>query len=365
MRPRHYRRCSRRSFLTGAVSTCLGGAFFLSGCSSRSSTSNNAKQLNVYSWPDYIDPTIIPEFERRYLIKVVYDTVSSNEGLLAKFQAGASNYDIVVPSGYMVKQLKDMGLLQQLDRDRLPNFKHIAQRFRTSAFDPSCRYSVPYTFGTTGIGFNKSAYGRNESSEPRDWEAFWDKRMSGRMTLLDDPRETIGLALKRLGYSFNSGSANEIAAACGELKKQKPLVMCYTSDQVIVYLASGDSLLSLAFSGDAQQAARQNPDIKYIIPESGASMWVDNLCVPKSAPHPENAHLWLNYMMEPQVSAAIANYTWYATPNQSALKFIQPEMLTNASLYPPQATLDRCEELAEIGSAIFTFDRMWTELKCS
>jgi spermidine/putrescine transport system substrate-binding protein len=346
------------------VSACASGAFSLAGCTIRTSAPKDPSQLNVYSWPDYIDPAIIPEFEQRYGIKVIYDTVSSNEALLAKFQAGASNYDIVVPSGYMVKQLKNMDLLQPLDKDRLPNFKHIAKRFSTSLFDSGCQYSIPYTFGTTGIGFNQSAFGRNEKDEPRDWDVFWDRRLSGRMTLLDDPRETVGLALKHLGYSLNSVATEEIAAACAELKRQKPLTMCYTSDQVIVYLASGDSLLSLAFSGDAQQAARQNGDVKYIIPESGASMWVDNLCVPKSAPHPENAHLWLNFMMEPRISAAIANYTWYATPNDSALKYVQPELLASKSLYPPQATLDKCEEIGEIGSAIFAYDRMWTELKC-
>lgn len=358
-------RISRRDFIAQAAAACSGGALALSGCASHRTTETSQKQLHVYSWPDYIDPGIIPEFERRYGIEVVYDTVSSNEGLLARFQAGASNYDIIVPSGYMVKQLKKLGLLMPIDHDRLPNFKNISRRFRSTAFDPDCKYSVPYTFGTTGIAFSQSGCRRLGMAEPRDWDAFWDKRLAGRMTLLDDPRETIGLALKRRGYSYNTVDSPLIAEACSDLKTQKPLTMCYTSDQVIVYLSSGDSLLSLVFSGDAFQAARENADVKYIIPASGASMWVDSLCVPASAPHPDNAYLWLNFMMEPKISAAIGNYTWYATPNEAALKHIKPEMLANKSLYPPPEVLEKCEEIGDVGSAIFFYDRMWTELKCA
>jgi spermidine/putrescine transport system substrate-binding protein len=360
------RAVGRRRFLFETFTALAGTATMLGGCSnSRTASESSARQLNIYSWPDYISPEIIPNFEKRYGIKVVYDTVSSNEGLLAKFQAGASNYDIVVPSGYMVKQLKKLDLLQKINKDKLPNFKNIAERFRNPAFDRHCEYSMPYTFGTTGIAFNKHAFGGQEKDEPHDWDAFWDKRAAGRMTLLDDPRETLGLALKRKGVSYNSTDPHLVEQACEDLKAQKPSVMCYTSDQVIVYLASGDSLLSLAFSGDAHQATRQNPDVKYIIPQSGASMWVDNMCIPKAAPHPDNAHLWLNYMMEPEVAASIANYTYYATPNQPALKLVKPEMLAMKSLYPDEELLDKCEEIDDIGSAIFLYDRMWTELKCA
>src|SRR5579885_320487 len=356
------RRLSRRRFLSGAAS--LGAALTLASCAGGPAP-EAAGQLNIYSWPDYIDPRIIPEFERRYGIKVVYDTVSSNEGLLAKFQAGASNYDIVVPSGYMVRQLTKMGLLLPLDRERLPNFLHICERFCSAPFDPDCRYSVPYTFGTTGIAYSRSAFRRLGAAEPDDWDVFWDKRLSGRITLLDDPRETLGMAVKRRGHSYNTVDPGALGQALADLIEQKPLTMCYTSDQVIVYLASGDSLLSLSFSGDAHQATRTNADVNYIIPSSGASMWVDNLCVPASAPHKDSAYRWLNYMLEPEVAAANANYTWYATPVAAAARFLSAELLSNKSLYPPPAVLDRCEEMADLGSAIFLYDRLWTELKCA
>lgn len=345
----------------------LGGTIFgatsLSGCSEQRSLSDaHEKQVNIYSWPDYLSPTAIPEFKRRYGVKVVYDTFSSNEALIAKFAAGASQYDVVVPSSYSLKKLIELDVLQPLNKDLLPNFKNIMPRFFHTSFDPGCKYSAPYTFGTTGIAFNVNAFDHNKP--PTDWDVFWDKRLKGRMTLLEDARETIGLALKRRGFSFNTRDEEQINLAVGDLKVQKALTMCYTSDQVITYLASGDALVSLAFSGDAFQARRSNPEVRYIIPASGTSMWVDNLCIPKTAPHPEYAHMWLDFMMEAKVAAANANFTFYATPNAAALPMVNKALVAEKSLYPPESVLDRCEELADVGKTIFYYDQMWTELKC-
>ncbi len=353
---------SRRQFLQSAAATAIGGSLS-TGCSERAEKSEK-KELSIYSWPDYIQPEAIPEFEKRYGIKVVYDTVSSNEGLIAKFQAGASDYDIIVPSNYAVAKLKELNGLREIERDKLSNFKYLMPRFQTSAFDAGRHYSIPYTFGTTGIAYNQAAPCFKNGVYPVDWDSFWDANISGRMTLLEDARETIGVALKKQGRSINTRDEEQIRAACNELKSQKKYVMCYTSDQVIVYLTSGDSWLSLAFSGDAQQAARSNKDIRYIIPHSGASMWVDNLCIPKNAPHPDYAHLWINYMLEPKVAASLSNYTNYASPNQEARKHVNTELLHDKNLYPEDNILDRCEEIADVGKAVFVYDRLWTELKC-
>ncbi|MBX9685358.1 MAG: spermidine/putrescine ABC transporter substrate-binding protein [Candidatus Obscuribacterales bacterium] len=355
---------SRRSFLQNSLAT-ICGASVLSACSEvKNKVAHGDKQLNIYSWPDYLQPEAIPEFERRYGIKVVYDTVSSNEGLLAKLQAGASDYDIIVPSNYAVTKLKELKLLREIEKDRLSNYKYLLPRFQNSKFDPGCRYSIPYTFGTTGIAYNAAAPCYSSRNYPLDWDSFFDERIAGRMTLLEDARETIGFALKRRGDSVNTTDEKLIRRACEDLKAQKKYVMCYTSDQVIVCLSSGDSWLSLVYSGDAQQATRSNKDVKYIIPRSGASMWVDNLCIPKSAPHPEYAHLWINYMLEPTVAAALSDFTFYASPNLAARKLVSPELLAQPSLYPPDAVLDRCEEIGDVGSTLFLYDKLWTELKC-
>ncbi len=354
---------SRRQFLTISLCAIAGGGVLNSCARKAQPPSSSTKQLNIYSWADYIHPQTIPEFEKRFGISVVYDTFASNETLIAKFEAGAADYDVIVPSNYAVTKLIELKHLQQIEKDRLPNFKFVMERFQSPTFDPHCQYSVPYFFGTTGIAFNKTAFS-SPADFPRDWDAFWDKRLAGRMTLLEDPRETIGLALKRRGYSYNCVEEQPIRLACQDLSRQKPLTMCYSSDQVIVYLSSGDSLQSLAYSGDALQARRANPDIGYVIPESGSSMWIDSMCIPATAPHVGNAHAWLNFMLEPEIAAANANFTYYATPNQAAMKLIKPELLHEKGLYPPESVLDGCDELADIGTAIFLYDRMWTELKC-
>lgn len=351
---------SRRRFLSlGAAATSL----LIGACGNREERSTHKNQLRIYSWPDYLHPEAIPEFCKRHNAEVIYDAVSSNEGLLAKFQAGASDYDIVVPSSYALGKLIELNLLAELDHEKLPNFKNIYPRFRTSAVDPDCKHSIPYTFGTTGIAYNSEAF-RAPFHSPDDWDIFWDERLSHRITLLEDPRETFGMALKHNGFSINTHNPGELDIAFQSLKKQKPQTMCYTSDQVIVYLATGDALVSLAYSGDAKQASRSNNNVAYVIPKSGASMWTDNVCIPRSAPNPDLAYAWINYILEPQVSAAITNYTFYATANETARKFVKPELLNDPGMYPSDAILDSCEEMKDVGDAIFMYDRLWTELKC-
>lgn len=355
---------SRRRFLQLAAATT--GSVLTSCNRSQTEQSSDSRQLNIYSWPDYIQPEAIPEFEKRYGVEVVYDTVSSNEGLIAKLQAGAGNYDIIVPSNYAVTKLRKLGLLTQIDRQRLKNFCNLMEKFQhtDARADSNAAYSVPYTFGTTGIGFDSSLF-RSPREYPQDWDVFWDKRFKGRITLLEDPRESLGMALKRRGHSFNTVDDELVQQACDDLKVQKQLVMCYTSDQVIVCLSSGDSHLSLAFSGDAQQAARENKSVKYLIPRSGASMWVDNLAIPAGAPHLDLAYLWIDFILEAQVSAALSNHTLYATPNAAALKYVDAQLKENKELYPPESILARCEEIDDIGNHIFLYDRQWSELKCT
>jgi len=339
----------------------------LQGCSQSNDSIKNGghrKQVNVFSWADYLPPHAIEDFEQRFGIRVVYDTFASNEALLARMEAGSSDYDVIVPTGYIVSKLRALKLLKPIDKQRLPNYKYLMGRFTQMSFDPGGDYTVPYTFGTTGIGYNAPAFAEKNIPAPNDWDIFWDERLKGRITLLEDARETIGFAEKRRGNSYNSVQPQAVAEALQDLIRQKPLTMCYTSDQIIVYLASGDALLSLAYSGDAHQAARWNKDVRYVIPESGTSMWIDNMCIPAHAPHEENALLWINYMLEPQVSAALTDYTYYATPNHEALKYIAKTNLDDKTLYPPESVLDKCDELKDIGNGIFLYDKAWTELKC-
>jgi len=365
---------TRRHFFSEVGRAALASAGLFSTLSLNAcnrSESSSERQLNILNWADYLHPDTITQFEKRYNINVVQDTFASNEALLAKLQAGGSRYDVIVPSSYMVKQLKKLNILSQLDHGRIVGLNNLLPRFRSTSFDPGLHVCVPYTWGTTGIGFNieqiEKVFG--SSFLPADyelsWDVLWDKKFKGRLTMLEDAREVIGTALKLQGHSYNCTDLVEIKAATELLKKQKELVMCYTSDQVIVELASGDSFISQVYSGDCYQARRENNRLRYVIPSDGCSIWTDNFCIPKSAPHKEFAYLWISYLLEPEVAAACANFTHYATANEKALKLVQAELVSDQNLYPGEKILARCEEVSDVGPALFYYDRMWTELKCS
>ncbi|MBS1993068.1 MAG: spermidine/putrescine ABC transporter substrate-binding protein [Cyanobacteria bacterium SZAS LIN-3] len=366
---------SRRSFIGSALGTAIGGActFLLGGCAA--GTDDGERQVNILNWADYLHPDAISEFERRYKIRVVQDTFASNEALLAKLQAGGTRYDVIVPSSYMVKQLKKLDILSALEHDRIKGLDNLLPRFQSTNYDPGLHVSVPYTWGTTGIGFNLDEMERIRGAAARtsdragglelSWDILWDRAFKGRLTMLEDAREVIGTALKMQGHSYNTREHSLIKSATDLLKEQKQLVMCYTSDQVIVELASGDSFLSQVYSGDCYQARRENTKLRYAIPTDGCSIWTDNFCIPKTAPHREFAYLWISYMLEPDVAAACANFTHYATANEKAFKKVQPELASDPHLYPGEKVLARCEDIGDVGEALFYYDRMWTELKCS
>lgn len=363
MMPQNAINQSRRRFCSDILRLWGGLALTgspLNGCTNQQDSF--PKQLNILNWADYLHPDAIPEFERRTGIKVVYDTFASNEALLAKISAGGTRYDIVVPSSYMVKQLIKLDLLYPLDADRLPGRKSLMDRFLHSTFDPGLAHCVPYTWGTTGMAYDKNA---RFASRPKSWQMFFDGSARHRMTLLDDAREAIGMAAKSLGFSYNTRDLGQLRQSVDRLIAHKADAMCFSSDQVITALASGDAHLSQVFSGDAYQAMRENKNIGYAIPIEGASIWTDNFCILATAPHKDAAYAWIQYMLEPAVAAACANYTRYAIANALALPLIESSLRDDPNLYPPDAVMARLEELAEIGSFVSVYDRLWTELKCA
>ncbi len=229
---------SRRGFCQASFNVLLAAAS-LSACGSQTKRAEGpSNHLNIYSWADYLDPRTVPEFEKQYGIKVVYDTFASNEQLLAKLQAGATEYDIIMPTNYMVQELVRMNIIGPVDHERLSGFKNIMENFKDPVYDRNLVHSVPQFWGTSGIAYNAASLGKN-MPVPDDWDVFFDKRFANRMTLLYDARETLGMALKHQEHSYNTRVTAEIESASRVLIKQKPLVMCYTSDQVIVQLAGG------------------------------------------------------------------------------------------------------------------------------
>jgi spermidine/putrescine transport system substrate-binding protein len=320
------------------------------------------KELNFYNWADYVAKTTIPGFEKQTGIQVTQDYFSSNEELLAKLRAGGTGYDVIVPSDYMVAVMIKSDVLQPLDKAKIPNFKNIGEDFRGLPYDQDNEYSVPYQWGTTGILYNKKEIGQLEDN----WEPMWSTEFSGEIGMLNDERETPGAALYKLGYSVNATEDEQLAEAEAQLKKQKPLLRGYfDSTQNRPLVLNGDLLLGHVFSGDAFLALSQDDDLDYIIPKPAATRWTDNMAIPAGAEHPDNAHKFINYILDAKVGAALSNYTYFNTPNEAALPMID-EALKNLPGYQlgPEE-FDRLEVIEDVGEATRKYSRLFTEVKSS
>jgi len=350
---------SRRQFLKVAAAAGVSSA--LLGCLGQKPEEQEeelSKELNVYNWSDYIAEDTIPNFEQEFGIKVNYDNYSSTDELRAKMEAGASGYDIIVPTDYMIPDFIRAGIIQPINFANIPNFKNIGGKFKNPPYDPEDKYSIPYMWGTTGIGYNSE---KVESVE--GWEVMWDEKYKNRITMHHDMRELLGAGLKYLGYSNSSTSEKELKEARDILLKQKPLVKAYTSDTYIEMLSSGDAWLANGWSGDVYQAAAENESILYAIPSQGATLWVDNMCIPASAPHKYTAEIFMDYILRPEVSAGISNYVWYANPNEASYPLTDPEIMSDPSIYPPEDVFAKLEIMAPLDSKTTDlYSRMWNEI---
>jgi len=322
-----------------------------------------AQELHVFNWSEYIDPEIYQDFEEEFGIKVTEDTFSSNEDLLAKLQAGATGYDIIVPSDYMVKIMTELDLLAEINYDNIPNFANIDEIFVDPPYDPGNKYSIPYQWGTTGIGYDADFF----EDPPDSWAYIFDEELvspyAGRMTMLNDSREVIGAALKYLGYPLNSTDEAQLEEAKQLLLKQKAWVSAYDSEAFGDLIASGDAVIGHGWSGGYFMAALEADNVWYVIPEEGGVIWTDNLAIPKSAPSQYTAEVFINYLLRPEVGAKITNFTWYGSPNKASDEFIDPEILEEPAIYPPPEVMDKLEFLRDVGEATTLYDRIWTEIK--
>ena len=320
----------------------------------------NLPQLNIYCWSTYISPRLIHGFEQEYHCKVNYDLYDSNEALLAKLQGGNVDYDIVVPSDYMVQILIQQQLLAPLDKSRLPNvWANLDRRFLRLPFDPENDYSVPYAWGTTGL-----AYRSDLVKGPVDsWDVLFDRRYAGHIVLLDDMREAIGMALKKLGYSLNSTNPDEIRQARDLLLAQKPLVKGYNSSNFEEDLMAADAWIAQAYNGNLTFAIRDEPRLRYVIPKEGCTISVDSACIPKHAPHQGLALEFINYFHRPEVNAEFINDCGFNSPNRYSARNVEEWIRQEPAIFPTPASLIHCEFMRDLGPVTALYDRYWTEIK--
>lgn len=320
-----------------------------------------SKVLNIYNWSDYIGEDTVANFEKEFGVKVNYDTYEDNERMLAKLTSGATGYDVVVPTSYMVDIMIRQELLAPINHDNIPNIKGITPELLDTPFDPGNRYSVPYQWGTTGFGYNsEKVTGKVDS-----WDILWDPKYAGKITMLDEMRGLLSAPLKRLGYSMNSTSEKELMEAKKLLLEQKSLLKAYISAPVKSLLIAGEVWLAQLWSGDVFMAQAENKALRYCIPKEGCEVWADNLVIPKTAPHKYTAEVWLDYNLRPEISAGVSDFVHYASPVEGAKKFISKTDLENPGIYPPADVLRRLEFARDVGEATRIYDRIWLELKAA
>ncbi len=328
--------------------------------------------LNVYNWSDYIAEDTIPKFEAETGIKVNYDVYDSNEMLEAKLLAGGSGYDIVVPSGFFLERQVPAGVYQPLDKSKLPNLVNIDPEImqRTALHDPDNAHSVDYMWGTTAIGYNVAKVKERLGDQPVDsWAVLFDPAIVSKLadcgvTLLDAPSEVVANALNYLGLDPNSENPDDLKKVEDLLMSIRPHVRYFNSSQYIDDLGNGEVCLSVGYSGDvfiardAAVEANAGVEVAYVIPKEGALQWFDLFAIPSDAPHPDNAHKFIDFMMRPDIAAANSNYVFYASGNKAAVELMDDAVKNDPAIYP---TADVAEKLFPLKAHTPDFDELLTE----
>lgn len=330
---------------------------FASGCAAGGKDSR--KVLNVYNVGDYIDESLISQFEEQTGIQVQYSTYDTNEMMYQKVKSGSTKYDLIFPSDYMVQKMSREGLLKKINYNNIPNFKYIDKSFVNPMYDPTNEYSVPYMWGTLGIVYNKKMVKEKVDS----WDILWDKKYSRNLLMFDSVRDTMGIALKKLGYSMNSTDKDEINAAKGILIKQKPLVLAYVNDDGKDRMIAEEAAIGVFYSGDFSLMKEENENLEYVIPKGGTNKWTDAICIPQTADNEDWAEAFINFLCDPKVNAQNTEYIGYSTPISEGRKLLADELKNNKAMYPDQDILDKSEAFLDIQAKIKEYDKAWIELK--
>lgn len=321
--------------------------------------------ISVYNWGEYIsdgsDDTVDVNaaFEKLTGIKVLYTTFATNEELYAKIKSGGASYDIIIPSDYMVARMINEELIQPLDFANIPNARFLDEEYLYTDFDPEGAYSVPYTWGTVGIIYNTQYV---DEEDTHSWDLLWDERYMGEILMFSNPRDSFAIALKRLGYSMNSTSEEELRDACESLKDQKPLVQAYVMDEIFDKMEGEEAMIAPYYAGDAIIMASENPNLAFSIPDEGTNRFIDSICIPSNAKQKEAAEMYINFLCEPQIAAANIDFIGYSTPNLAAYELLDEDMQQNSIAYPDQTVLENTEAFVFLPAGISTLmDKLWTE----
>lgn len=358
---------TRRQFLRASLASAT--ALGLSSCGwrlaevkSENTVQVNSDTLYIYTWAGYTDDDLLKRFYQETGIKVVADVFDSNESMLARIQAGGgSAYSVIYPSEYMVQKMAGLKLLTPLDHSLLIGLDELFPQFQNPVYDPGNQFSVPISWGTTGLIYNTKLL----KDVPTDWDYLWQNqdKLAKRLTLLNDVREVMGASQRRLGYSYNSSNSQEIGAGYEQLVKLKPAIASFTTDAWRSQMLVGDLMVAMCYSSDAAEIMPENEDLQYITPKSGSSLWTDTLVIPKTAPNPAGAYRWINYMLQPDISKELVERLSFATPSQAAYKMLSEETRNDPTLFPPESVIAKSEGIAPLDDKTTELiEKYWTRL---
>lgn len=317
--------------------------------------------LHLYTWADYIKPELVQRFEQEHGCRVVIDTFDSNEAMYAKIKAGASGYDVIVPSSYMVRLMFEQGMLQSIRKNLIPNLVHIDADYLRIAMDKEMDHSVPYMLTNTGIAYLKSKVTDAEDS----WSVFDRADLRGRMTMLNDMRETIGAALKSLGFSLNTRNERELAAARDVVIRWKKNLAKFENEQYKTGLASGEFLLVHGYNGDILQVMEENEDIEFVVPREGISISCDDMVIPKDAKNVELAHAFINFLHDPEIAAENTEFIYFLCPNSASYRFLSDEIRDDPAIFLPPEIREKSEMINDLGADNAKYTKVWDEIKAA
>ena len=357
----------RKGLLVAASFFVIAAVSFTTYCHFAVPVSN---ELYVYNWGEYIDESVIEDFEKETGIHVVYDLFETNEEMYPVIEAGGVAYDVVCPSDYMIQKMIENDLLAEIDFDNIPNIDQIDPEYmeRSKAFDPENKYSVPYTWGTVGILYNDKRLEELGVEPPDSWLDLWDERLAGEILMQDSVRDAFMCALKPLGYSLNSTDPNELEQAKDMLIAQKPLVQAYVIDQVRDKMLGEEAAVGVIYSGEMlylqELAEGKDFNLEYVIPKEGTNLWIDSWVIPKNAKNKENAEKWIDFLCRPDIAKRNFEYITYATPNRGAFELLDEDLQQNKAVFPDWDSLENAEVYQYLGEeADSLYNELWKEVK--
>ncbi|NYB72731.1 spermidine/putrescine ABC transporter substrate-binding protein [Sedimentibacter hydroxybenzoicus DSM 7310] len=325
----------------------------LTGCSK-----DQTQTLSILNYDIYMDKSLLNEFELKYGVKIKYDTYSTPEEMYIKAKAGASNYDLIISSEYMIERMINEGMINKLNFDNIPNYKYIDETFKNQPYDPNNEYAVPYFWGTLGILYNKN----NVDASSDSWAMLWDENHSQRIIMMDSQRDSFGAALKLLGYSMNTVDEKELDEAKELLIKQRPLIMTYITDGAPDIMVNEEADMALVWSGEAVSAMAENENLDFVIPKEGSNIWIDAMFIPATTKNQELAEKFIDFLCTTEATLRNIDEVWYSTVHTEAINEVDEELLNNPAFNIPEEDIEKMEMFRDPKEFIDLYTERWTEM---